>query len=626
MKEKIGTLIILFILIHAVVAAQNAGPETFVPLIDGQAPQTVEELWKDIDPRKEPLDVEVLHEWEEDGVIMKVLRYRIGIFKGQKAMMAAIYGYPIGGSDLPGLVQAHGGGQYADYRAVLSNGKRGYATISISWAGRINAPDYKVNRDIVKLFWDNKTDDPEYKVTTDWGALDAYHAPSINPGNESQKVEPAHWTYDSIESPRNCCYFLWTLGARRALTFLERQPEVDPERLGIYGHSMGAKITILTAGIDPRVKAAAPSCGGISNSTSNQLYQSTLADAVYLEQLSCPVIFLNPTNDFHGRIEDIPKAVNMIKTKEWRVVSAPHHKHQDLGESEVTGMLWFDQHLKENFSYPETPGYSMELNTSSGTPAFSVIPDPSMPILEVDVFYTQQGENNGPFSDRDHRKARFWHYARCKKQGDQWKADLPLYSTNKSVWAFAKLRYGLADSVSGAGYYYRIYKVNSFNLSTPIQIVSSEQVEASGAEARLKPDLLIESFDDDWEKEWFTYRSEFWDRKTNKLYNELWRAPEKAGLRFEVQTAEANKLLVGIDNYVAEISLKGGKDWQKIVLIPEDFTNPDGKKLTDFLGIKEFRLGSRDIVSGRNGRQHIGGDWVGEDPVFRELKWITEQE
>ena len=49
--------------------------------------------------------------------------------------MAAVYGYPKGGTNLPGLVQIHGGGQYADQQAVLTNAKRGYATISISWAG-----------------------------------------------------------------------------------------------------------------------------------------------------------------------------------------------------------------------------------------------------------------------------------------------------------------------------------------------------------------------------------------------------------------------------------------------------------------------------------------------------------
>ena len=125
--------------------------------LSANVPHTMQELWAGLDMRAEPLDVEILKEWEEDGIVLKVLRYRVGIFKGQKAMMGAVYGYPKGGSKLPALVQIHGGGQYADYKAALTNAKRGYATISIAWAGRISAPNYKVDPDVVKLFWEGKT-------------------------------------------------------------------------------------------------------------------------------------------------------------------------------------------------------------------------------------------------------------------------------------------------------------------------------------------------------------------------------------------------------------------------------------------------------------------------------------
>ena len=260
------------------------------------APQTLEELWAGYDPRAESLDVEVLKEWEEDGVVMRVVRYRIGIFKGQKAMMAAIYGFPKGGTDLPGLVNIHGGGQYADSNAVLTNAKRGYATITIAWAGRISSPEYRVSPNEVKLFWEGKTEDPRYRITTDWGALDGYHAPSRNPRNVFPTIPaPEPWTLDPVPSPRNNGWFLCTLGARRALTFLERQPEVDRERLGVYGHSMGGKLTVLTVGSDSRVKAAAPSCGGMSDRyNKDPLFRATLGDDVYLRNIRCPIIFLRP--------------------------------------------------------------------------------------------------------------------------------------------------------------------------------------------------------------------------------------------------------------------------------------------------------------------------------------------
>jgi len=277
-------------------------------------------MWTGFDPRAEPLDTEILKEWEEDGVVLKVLRYRIGIFKGQKSMMAAVYGYPKAmsdaGSKIPGLVQIHGGGQYADYQAVLTNAKRGYATISIAWAGRISAPDYRVSPHEVKLFWDNKKEDPHYKITTDWGALDAYHAPSKRDKDAFTQLPAYDWSLDPVASPRNNAWFLCTLAARRALTFLEQQAQVDANKLGVYGHSMGGKLTVLTAGSDKRVKAAAPSCGGISDRTKKDaLYLNTVSDPANLKNISCPTIFLSPANDFHGRISDLITTTQELSNK-----------------------------------------------------------------------------------------------------------------------------------------------------------------------------------------------------------------------------------------------------------------------------------------------------------------------
>ena len=69
---RTAALFLLFI------AGNAMAEETVSPLKDGKAPATFEQVWAGFDPRKEPLDVEVLHEWEEDGTVLKVLRYRVG--------------------------------------------------------------------------------------------------------------------------------------------------------------------------------------------------------------------------------------------------------------------------------------------------------------------------------------------------------------------------------------------------------------------------------------------------------------------------------------------------------------------------------------------------------------------
>ena len=607
----------------------NSQQETLPPLIDGNVPKTFEQLWAGYDPRTEPLEIETLKEWEEERVVLRIVRYRIGMFKGKKAKMAAVYGYPKGGRNLPGLVQIHGGGQYADYRAVLTNAKRSYATISIAWAGRISAPGYLVNKDDVQLFWDGKTADPKYKLTTDWGALDAYHAPCRNPKNAFVKVSPAPWTLDAVESPRNNPWFLCTLGARRALTFLEQQAQVDADKLGVYGHSMGGKLTVMTTAADARIKAAAPSCGGISDRHSdNALYHATIDDGVNLKQIACPIMFLSPSNDFHGRINHLPVAMREIKSAVWRVTCSPHHNHQDTPEYEVATQLWFDQHLKGTFTYPDTPKTSLELHATGGIPSFTVEPDASQPILYVDIYYTQQGQEEGEIKNRENRINRFWHHARARENGTTWTADLPLFSTDLPLWVYANVVYPLDTPVTAAGYYYGSFTAETFNLSSMVQMVTPDQLKAAGVGASLRPSLMIETFGGDWEKEWFTYKPEGWARRTHKVYDDQWKAPVNAKLALEVRSAKPNKLVVGIDQYATEVQLLGRVQWQQIVLSTQNFISTTGDTLPDWKDIKELRLDSQESLRAKRGDTAkpltLGAAWKGTKPECRNLCWITE--
>ncbi len=607
-----------------------AQAETLPSLKDGNAPHTLESLWAGFDPRSEPLEIEILRAWEEEGVELQVVRYRIGIFKGQKAMMAGVYGYPKGAKNLPGLVQIHGGGQYADYRAPLTNAKRGYATISISWAGRINASGYRVTPAEVKLFWKGKTEDPAYRVTTDWGALDAYHAPTRYTGGSFGTTRPAEWTLDSVESPRNNQWFLCALGARRALTFLEQQPQVDETMLGVYGHSMGGKLTVLTAGADSRVEAAAPSCGGVSNrDTDSALYNATIADDIYLKHIDCPVMFQSPSNDFHGRIDDLQKAVTEIQSKTWRVTCSPHHNHQDTGNYEVASQLWFDQHLKETFTFPETPQIAVNLETQDGIPTASATLDDSRPVLGVDVYYTRHGQMGGVKDSMENTRNRFWHYAKATKQGPAWRASLPLSNTDQPLWVYANVLYTLEEPVAYAGYYYRAGSSKTFTLSSLMFMATADQLKAAGVKVTRTPSLTIEDFEGDWEKEWFTYRPEDWGRTTHKIYDGMWTAPAGAKLGIDVLAEQSNRLVVRIDQYATEMQLLGGPTWQSIVLAAKDFRNPAGDSLPGWQGFRELRLSAQETL--RPGRQvpgkplTLGAAWQGARPGFRNLRWVPKR-
>ena len=56
--------------------------DSLMPVADGKIPQDVASLWQGYDPRVEPLEVEVVREWEQAGLTVRYLRYRIGTFNG----------------------------------------------------------------------------------------------------------------------------------------------------------------------------------------------------------------------------------------------------------------------------------------------------------------------------------------------------------------------------------------------------------------------------------------------------------------------------------------------------------------------------------------------------------------
>jgi len=203
----------------------------------GRVPQTARELWAGLDPAAEPLDVQVVKEWEDGDAGLRYLLYTVGTLKGRKPRMAAYYAFPRGGRSLPAILHLHGGGQRASSDTVRYWTKLGYAAMSINWGGKPVEGDDAPN--------------------TDWAGL----AAGFREPRHHNDVSPGQDTLHDVPHPANSSWHLCALAARRALTFLQQQPEVDGGRLGLTGHSMGGRLTVLTA-IDPRVKAAVPSVGG----------------------------------------------------------------------------------------------------------------------------------------------------------------------------------------------------------------------------------------------------------------------------------------------------------------------------------------------------------------------------
>jgi hypothetical protein len=251
--------------------------------------------------------------------------------------------------------------------------------------------------------------------------------------------------------------------------------------------------------------------------------------------------------------------------------------------------------------------------------------DESRAVASVDVYYTQQGQIDGLKDDRINTMNRFWHHAPAQKSDAGWATALPLWSVDRPLWVFADVSYKLDQPQTGAGYYYRTYTADRVNLASRMEMVRPEQLKEAGVKIKDGRRVFIETFEGDWEKEWYSYRVDGWEYRTHKVSADPWKAPEGAKLVMEVRSEQPNKLVVGLDGFGAVVELKGGSEWRKVTLSVSDFQNAEEKPLAGWEGIRELRLvGTENLVAGRGSKKTvltIGGAWKGADPAFRGLRW-----
>ena len=594
-------------------------------------PQTLDELWADFAEldKSTPLKVELLKEWEQDGVVCRIIRYQVGVFKGTPSRVAAFYAFPKGAKKLPALLHMHGGGQSASLNNVVTYAKRGYACISINWGGN--------KMSLGQETWSG----PQ----TDWGKLDATHPPQRNKANHfAGSLTPDQYTLDEVESPRNSNWFLVLMAGRRAITFLEQQPEVDAARIGAHGHSMGGKLTTNLAGIDRRIKAAVPSCGGSGDLLESQadlpggsrtkrtaMELACISDNAYLPLITCPILWLSPTNDFHAHIDNMAWNWRSLPEDRVRFSISPHFNHRHADEHAITEYLWFEEHLNGgSLKLPQTPKLVLDLKTSGGVPKLTVTPDHSQAVQRVDIYYATD----------PHALTRFWRDARAVKTGKQWQADCPVLNLEQPIFAFANvvyetpLQYRTGPQTAGQE------NSNTFAISSRVLSAAPAQFQASGVKATDEPDPLIDDGTRGWQ-DWYVLNwghASLWTATTRKLKDVKWRGPDGATLHFEIKCQTDNKLVLTFNcnswgvfgpgkptgDYTVVKEMKGSADWQKISVGLNELYSTDPKvtaPLPNWQSVTEFSISPKGETVRDGKKEKVDGKaWQGPREI-RNLHW-----
>ncbi len=274
---------------------------------------------------------------------VEAITYEGPEWRGRPTKIFAFFGLPEGASPearVPGIILVHGGGGTAFSDWVRQWNGRGYAAIAMDHDGGL--PVGETGR-----WLRNPEGGPLFE---NGGAIDA------PPGDQ--------WMYHAVAS------------AILANSLLRARPEIDHDSIGITGISWGGVITATVAGIDPRLKFAAPvyGCGHISNSSADgsqfvgknlspeKLAKwRTLWDPVsYLAGATLPMLWVTGSNDFAFTLRSLEKSVREAKGPQNLSIHLRMEHSQGAGQMPTEIPAFADQIVKMGTPLPRITASGIE--------------------------------------------------------------------------------------------------------------------------------------------------------------------------------------------------------------------------------------------------------------------------
>lgn len=307
-------------------------------------------------------------EWGERTNLVQSLYYEGEPFNGKPTRVFGYYGRPEGAGPFPAMVLVHGGGGKAFPAWAEHWAKRGYCAIAMDLAG--NGPAGRLP--------DGGPDQADTTKFRDFTAADAKDM----------------WTYHAVAA------------VLRAHSLLASRPEVDRNRVGVTGISWGGYLTCIVAGIDDRLKVAVPvyGCGFLHENSFwleprfakmtpelRDRWVKHFDPSQYLAGVSCPILFLNGSNDFAYPMDSYKKCYQLVAGPLRKVsvkIKLPHGHIWTFGEVDQ----FVDSHLKGG-----QPLATLDAMRLSGERVTTKVTAP-VPVTKAEFHFTT---DSGPWQKRN---------------------------------------------------------------------------------------------------------------------------------------------------------------------------------------------------------------------------------
>lgn len=261
----------------------------------------------------EPLDLKVLDEQVNDGLILRKFEFTGEVRKNENGQLEPVrieglFVLPEHGEALPGLLWCQGGMSPANPVIPSIYARKGYACIVITLP-----------------------------------------------------TSRASWTAWDASDPRNANLSRYAVYQLRAVTVLSHEPRVDRKNLGVVGASYGGFFSTLVAGVDPRIKAGAaffaaghhdlgtnlPQFTKMPDKAAAQTWMRMIDPGWRHEKRDMPFLWTLPSNDNWFYFPAVVKTYELAKSKDKRLAIIPYWTHGFPPNVDQEIFDWFDVHLKK---------------------------------------------------------------------------------------------------------------------------------------------------------------------------------------------------------------------------------------------------------------------------------------
>ena len=516
------------------------------------AAPTPEELWSAYDPQAGDFREEIVREETKNGIYERASYISVPVL-GEDVRVYCLYAVQEGAQRAPGLLNVHGWmGAPAIAKDFVADG---WAVMSFDYCGQTGTRQHFT----------------KYPESLKHGNMDRAVCGPVN----SQRLDG-----QPITDPRQTSDFIWYTIQRRVLTYLERQPEVDPQRLGAQGYSYGGTL-MWNLGTDPRVKAIVAYFGiGYTEyyrnkqvwmydgrtvdppkTSGEEIYLTSIAPEAHVPSITAATLFLNGSNDHHGGHERGLESFKQFKPGvpwAYAIQARGHHDTDKIGHD---AKLWLEKYvLGKDIAWPDHPQSALRLD-AAGVPQLVVKPADPARVQKVECFYAIKE----PCSFQ-----RSWRDAASTRQGDSWVAATPVMNVADYLFAYANITYNNTIVLSTA-----------FNAAIPARLgdakatdTASDDISSGGYSAWSN----IAELEGPGGIKAFRCTNNGRGATTEQLHDPKWKAPPGAALAFSFYCTEPQTILLSADPHnrlVVELEIPASDTWQEMVVPAERLARTD---------------------------------------------------